>query len=48
MTASQLKIASTIDEYYDEGEPMGIYGVKYKEAITKLEQQAREEVVGAG
>lgn len=45
MTASQLKIASTIDQYYDEGEPMGIYGVKYKEAITKLEQQAREEVV---
>ncbi|KAF9333519.1 Bridging integrator 3 [Podila minutissima] len=44
MTASQLKIASTIDQYYDEGEPMGIYGVKYKEAITKLEQQTREEV----
>ncbi|KAF9084614.1 hypothetical protein BGX29_008128 [Mortierella sp. GBA35] len=44
MTGSQLKIASTIDQFYDEGAPMGIYGVKYKEAIGKLEQQAQDEL----
>lgn len=45
MTGSQLKIASTIDQFYDEGAPMGIYGVKYKEAVGKLEQQAQGELV---
>ncbi|KAF9585094.1 hypothetical protein BGW38_003937 [Lunasporangiospora selenospora] len=44
MTGSQLKIASTIDQFYDDGAPMGIYGTKYKEAVAKLEQQALEEV----
>ncbi|KAF9915926.1 hypothetical protein BX616_005050 [Lobosporangium transversale] len=44
MTGSQLKIASTIDQFYDEGAPMGIYGVKYKEAVAKLEQQTQDEV----
>ncbi|KAF9902035.1 hypothetical protein EC991_005391 [Linnemannia zychae] len=44
MTGSQLKIASTIDQFYDEGAPMGIYGVKYKEAVGKLEQQAQDEL----
>lgn len=45
MTGSQVKIAATIDQFYDEGAPMGIYGVKYKEAVGKLEQQAQDEVV---
>ncbi len=45
MTGSQLKIATTIDQFYDEGAPMGIYGIKYKEAVAKLEQQAQDEVV---
>ncbi|KAI8598050.1 hypothetical protein EDD21DRAFT_326198 [Dissophora ornata] len=47
MTGSQLKIASTIDQFYDEGAPMGIYGIKYKEAVSKLEQQAQDEVDAA-
>jgi len=45
MTGTQVKIAATIDQFYDEGAPMGIYGVKYKEAVGKLEQQAQDEVV---
>lgn len=45
MTGSQLKIASVIDQFYDEGAPMGIYGIKYKEAVIRLEQQAQDEVV---
>lgn len=45
MTGSQLKIASTIDQFYDDGAPMGVYGVKYKEAVGKLEQQAQDELV---
>ncbi|KAF9411990.1 hypothetical protein BGZ76_005250, partial [Entomortierella beljakovae] len=44
MTGSQLKIANTIEQFYDEGAPMGIYGIKYKEAVTKLEQQAQDEI----
>ncbi|KAG0043990.1 hypothetical protein BGZ83_010791 [Gryganskiella cystojenkinii] len=47
MTGSQVKIAQTIDQFYDEGAPMGIYGVKYKEAVGKLEQQAQDEVDAA-
>ncbi|KAG0306545.1 hypothetical protein BGZ98_002163 [Dissophora globulifera] len=47
MTGSQLRIASTIDQFYDEGAPMGIYGIKYKEAVAKLEQQAQDEVDAA-
>ncbi|KAF9574709.1 hypothetical protein EC968_005714 [Mortierella alpina] len=47
MTGSQLKIATTIDQFYDEGAPMGIYGIKYKEAVAKLEQQAQDEVDAA-
>ncbi|KAF9139859.1 hypothetical protein BGX30_007391 [Mortierella sp. GBA39] len=44
MTGSQLKIASTIDQFYDDGAPMGVYGVKYKEAVGRLEQQAQDEL----
>ncbi|KAF9363744.1 hypothetical protein BGX34_003392 [Mortierella sp. NVP85] len=44
MTGSQLRLASLIDQFYDEGAPMGIYGVKYKEAVVRLEQQAQDEV----
>ncbi|KAF9184016.1 hypothetical protein BGZ51_003632 [Haplosporangium sp. Z 767] len=47
MTASQLTIATTIDQFYDEGAPMGIYGIKYKEAVAKLEQQAQDEIDAA-
>ncbi|KAF9158420.1 hypothetical protein DFQ27_007054 [Actinomortierella ambigua] len=47
MTGAQLRIASTIDQFYDEGAPMGIYGVKYKEAVTKLDEQAREDIDSA-
>ncbi|KAG0227114.1 hypothetical protein B0O80DRAFT_465334 [Mortierella sp. GBAus27b] len=43
MTAAQTKIAATMEHFYDENEPMGISGAKYKDTITKMEQQATEE-----
>jgi amphiphysin len=45
VAGSQLKIASVIDQFYDDGAPMGIYGVKYKEAVVRLDQQAQDELV---
>ncbi len=45
MTAAQVRIATTLEQFYDETEPMGTSGVKYKEAVTKMETQANEEVV---
>lgn len=45
MTAAQVRIATTLEQFYDETEPMGVSGVKYKDAVTKMETQAHEEVV---
>ncbi|KAG0246996.1 hypothetical protein B0O80DRAFT_106184 [Mortierella sp. GBAus27b] len=47
VAGSQLKIASVIDQFYDDGAPMGIYGVKYKEAVVRLDQQAQDELDAA-
>ncbi|KAG0076860.1 hypothetical protein BGZ92_002212 [Podila epicladia] len=44
MTGSQLRIATTIEQYFDDTDPMGDYGIKYKEAVTKLEEEVREDV----
>ncbi|KAG0021316.1 hypothetical protein BGZ81_008946 [Podila clonocystis] len=44
VTGSQVRIATTMEQYFDETDPMGTYGVKYKEAVTKLEEEIREDV----
>ncbi|KAI9235027.1 MAG: hypothetical protein BYD32DRAFT_422056 [Podila humilis] len=44
VTGTQVRIATTIEQYFDEADPMGAYGVKYKEAVTKLEEEVREDV----
>ncbi|KAI7824131.1 hypothetical protein BC939DRAFT_516194 [Gamsiella multidivaricata] len=44
MTAAQVRIANTLENFYDEGEPMGLSGQKYRDAVTKMEQQIQEEV----
>ncbi|KAG0002484.1 hypothetical protein BGZ65_002596, partial [Modicella reniformis] len=43
MTAAQTKIAVTVEQFYDDSEPMGVSGHKYKDAVTKMERQAQEE-----
>lgn len=43
-----MRIATTIEQYFDEADPMGAYGIKYKEAVTKLEEGVREDVVREG
>lgn len=40
-----MRIATTIEQYFDDTDPMGANGVKYKEAVTKLEEEVREDVV---
>ncbi|KAF9933780.1 hypothetical protein BGZ67_004151 [Mortierella alpina] len=47
MTAAQVRIATTLEQFYDESEPMGTSGEKYKEAVTKMETQADTEVAAA-
>ncbi|KAG0042248.1 hypothetical protein BGZ83_000728 [Gryganskiella cystojenkinii] len=44
MTGSQVRIANALELFYDDNEPMGQYGIKYKEAVTKMEEQTRTEV----
>ncbi|KAG0247794.1 hypothetical protein BG011_000920, partial [Mortierella polycephala] len=47
MAAAQVRVASTLELFYDEGESMGQAGEKYKYAVTKMEQQTNEEVAVA-
>ncbi|KAF8934891.1 hypothetical protein BGZ58_005368 [Dissophora ornata] len=43
MNAAQVRISNTLEQFYDDGEPMGLAGHKYKDAVTKMEQQAQDE-----
>ncbi|KAF9082359.1 hypothetical protein BGX29_001301 [Mortierella sp. GBA35] len=44
MVAAQVRIANTLEQLYDETTPMGPEGQRYKDAVTKMETQAHDEV----
>ncbi|KAF9540162.1 hypothetical protein EC957_004601 [Mortierella hygrophila] len=44
MMAAQVRIANTLEQLYDESTPIGPEGQRYKDAVTKMESQARDEV----
>ena len=41
MTTASLRIAGTVDQFYDESAPLAFAGLKYKDAITSLDEEAR-------
>ncbi|KAF9088545.1 hypothetical protein BGX27_002677, partial [Mortierella sp. AM989] len=43
MTSAQVRLANILEQFYDEGEPMSVSGEKYRDAVTKMEQQAQSE-----
>jgi hypothetical protein len=45
MTLAQQRIAETIDQFYQEGSKMGYAAVQYKDVVTKLDQEARTQLV---
>lgn len=45
MTLAQQRIAETVDHFYDEGAPMGYAAIQYKDAVTKLDEEARTDLV---
>lgn len=45
MTSSQVRIAQTMEGFYDESAPMGTAGIEYKKAIEKLDEEARSSLV---
>lgn len=42
---AQVRIANTLEQFYDESTPIGPSGQRYKDAVTKMESQAISEVV---
>ncbi|KAF7724217.1 hypothetical protein EC973_001236 [Apophysomyces ossiformis] len=44
MTAAQLRISQTIDQFYDDSAPMGPAGQEYKRVIEKLDELARTDM----
>lgn len=46
MTTSQLRIAQTMESFYDDSAPMGSGGAEYKRVIEKLDEEARSSLVG--
>lgn len=45
MTNAQVRIAQTMEGFYDESAPMGLSGVEYKRVIEKLDEEARTNLV---
>lgn len=41
MTLASKRIATVIDNYYDESSHLGYAGIKYKETIERLDEEAR-------
>jgi amphiphysin len=41
MTTAQVRIATTMESFYDETAPMGTSGIEYKRVIEKLDDEAR-------
>lgn len=47
MTNAQVRIAQTMEGFYDESSPMGLSGVEYKRVIEKLDEEARTNLDAA-
>lgn len=47
MTAAQIRIAQTIELFYDDGNPMGQSGTDYKRVMEKLDEEAKTDLVKA-
>lgn len=45
MTNAQTRIANTIHHFYDDSAPMGQCGIKYKETVEKLDEEAKKDMV---
>jgi amphiphysin len=45
MTTAQVRIATTVENFYDDTAPMGQSGIEYKRAIEKLDEEARSSLV---
>jgi amphiphysin len=45
MTTAQVRIAQTMEGFYDESAPMGQAGMEYKRVIEKLDEEARSNLV---
>jgi amphiphysin len=45
MTTAQVRIAQTMEGFYDESAPMGPAGMEYKRVIEKLDEEARSNLV---
>jgi amphiphysin len=45
MVGAQVRMATTLEQFYDESTPIGPAYHRYKDAVTKMETQARDEVV---
>jgi len=46
MTTAQVRIATTMENFYDDTAPMGPSGIEYKRVIEKLDEEARSNLVG--
>lgn len=44
MTTAQLRIADTIDQFYDESSPYAQEGARYKEVSKYLDEEARNQM----
>ncbi|CAM0139640.1 unnamed protein product [Umbelopsis sp. WA50703] len=44
MTNAQTRIANTIHHFYDDSAPMGQCGIKYKETVEKLDEEAKKDM----
>ncbi|KAF9422525.1 hypothetical protein BGZ76_003771 [Entomortierella beljakovae] len=43
MSGAQVRLANILEQFYEEGETMSNAGIKYRDAVTKLEEKATEE-----
>lgn len=48
MTNAQVRIAATMENFYDDTAPMGTSGIEYKRVIEKLDEEARSSLVSEG
>ncbi|KAJ3267580.1 hypothetical protein HDU76_011726 [Blyttiomyces sp. JEL0837] len=44
LTVAQQRIAETVDHFYDDGAPLGYAGLQYKQAVEKMDEEARTEL----
>lgn len=45
MMGAQVRMANTLEQFYDESTPIGPAYQRYKDAVIKMETQACDEVV---